>query len=223
MSTPMQQSGYQSQSRFSPAAIGGVVLVHAGLGAVILTMSVVHYIPDVVKPIWAWNIPKEQPKPEPTDARPSETPRGPRVTTSDPTVKMPVPTYGSIVTPTIFPDPGSGGAGTGPLVFDPVPPPPLPQPVMVQARIDSRFASGFQPPYPAAMLRQQREGAVTVRVTIGSDGRVIDVALVSTADPAFFEATRRQALSRWRFVPATRDGVAVSSEKVMTVHFRLTD
>jgi protein TonB len=52
---------------------------------------------------------------------------------------------------------------------------------------------------------------------------VRDVQLVSAPDPAFFDATRAQALKRWRFVPATRDGVPVASEKVMTIQFKLTD
>jgi protein TonB len=45
-----------------------------------------------------------------------------------------------------------------------------------------------------------------VRVTIAPDGRVTSVEQVSATSPAFFQATQRHALSRWRFKPATVDG-----------------
>ena len=34
---------------------------------------------------------------------------------------------------------------------------------------------------------------------------------------------QRHALRKWRFRPATRDGVAVASTKVLTVRFTLND
>ncbi len=220
MSTRIHQSGYQSQSRLSPAAITGVLLVHAGLGAVILTMSAVKAI-DLTEPvIWAWNIPKDQPRPTPKPRPQKPDAREAHVTSVHREISLPdVPDI--TLTPAPIPD-TIGGMGGG-MVIDPVVPPEPSQPVLVQPRADTRFASGFQPPYPAAMLRQQMEGTVTVRVTIGPDGRVLDVALISAADPAFFETTKRQALSRWRFLPGTRDGIAITTEKVMTVHFHLTD
>jgi protein TonB len=40
-------------------------------------------------------------------------------------------------------------------------------------------------------------------------------------DPSFLEATRKQALAKWRFLPATRDGQPVESWREMTVRFEL--
>jgi protein TonB len=62
-----------------------------------------------------------------------------------------------------------------------------------------------------------------VRVTIGPDGRVTSVEEVSATSPAFFQATQRHALSRWRFKPATVDGRPVQSSKVLSVQFKLDD
>ena len=56
---------------------------------------------------------------------------------------------------------------------------------------------------------------------IGTDGRVKQVEVVSTDDPLFADAAERQALRRWRFKPATRDGVPVQSWKQMTVRFEI--
>ncbi|WP_260581590.1 energy transducer TonB [Sphingopyxis sp. PET50] len=60
-----------------------------------------------------------------------------------------------------------------------------------------------------------------VRVLIGTDGRVKQVELVSTDSPGFFEATKRRALAKWRFKPATRGGVPEESWKEMTVRFEI--
>ncbi len=62
-----------------------------------------------------------------------------------------------------------------------------------------------------------------MRVTIDARGRVTAVEMVKASNPIFFEETKRQALKSWRFVAATRDGVAVESVQTMTVHFRLEE
>ena len=56
---------------------------------------------------------------------------------------------------------------------------------------------------------------------IGTDGRVKAVELVSTDSPGFFEETKRRALAKWRFKPATRGGVPEESWQVMTVRFEI--
>lgn len=111
---------------------------------------------------------------------------------------------------------GTGADAGGTAIPDPVP-----NPVMIGAIRDPRFAGAFQPPYPPALERERVEGSARVRVRIGVDGRVISVEDVSSTDPRFFAAAQRQALARWRFRPATRDGVAVESTQVLTVQFRM--
>jgi protein TonB len=127
----------------------------------------------------------------------------------------PIPTTTNILPmqPPIAPLP------TGPA--EPVklaPPPPL-----IGPDIDPRYARDFQPEYPGSEIREGREGTATVRVHIGTDGHVLAVEQLHATSPAFFEATRRQAISKWRFRPASRGGVAEDSWKVMTVHFVLNN
>lgn len=107
-----------------------------------------------------------------------------------------------------------------PVVADPPKPVPLP---LVPAATDPRYAGDFQPQYPSSELRAEREGSVSVRVLIGVEGRVKAVEQVRATSPAFFEATRRQALAKWRFRPATRGGVAEESWKVLNVRFKLDE
>lgn len=118
------------------------------------------------------------------------------------------------------PLPGGAANGTGGAAI--ADPPPVP-PVFAEPSVDPRYARDFQPPYPAEERRLGNAGLVQVRVLIGTDGRVKAIELVSSPGPAFFEVTRRQALGRWRFRPATRDGVPIERWRVMRVNFVLTD
>jgi protein TonB len=119
---------------------------------------------------------------------------------------------------TVLPIDTGIGTGTGTAVEEkPAPPPPL-----IGAVADPRYARDFQPDYPGSEIRGGREGTVSVRVLIGVDGRVKAVEQVSATSQAFFDATRRQALAKWRFKPATRGGVPQESWKVMNVRFELS-
>jgi periplasmic protein TonB len=81
--------------------------------------------------------------------------------------------------------------------------------------------SEMKPPYPASKLLNEEEGAVTVRLTIDQQGRVIAVDPVGRADPAFLDAARRHLLAHWRFKPASEEGRAITSTTVVTLHFQL--
>lgn len=120
----------------------------------------------------------------------------------------------------------TGGVNTGAIPTpprDPIPVPDPPAPVRVDAQIDPRYASALQPQYPAAEQRAGRAGTVVIRVTIGADGRVRSAQRVSATSDLFWAAAERQALTRWRFRPATVDGRPVESTRTMTIHFRIED
>jgi protein TonB len=210
--------------RRSPLGLGGTVAVHALLvGAFLLIPRDVIDVFTPTPPITTYPVPQDPPPPEqtvekpvdqkvPVQPKPSETP-----TVADPLVTLPSgdpPLTGTA-------DSGQR-VDPGPTILLPPADPPR-EPVMVEASIDPRARAAFQPDYPGTMIRQGAEGAVTVRITIGPDGRVTDIAKISATDDRFWLATQRHALRKWRFRPATRDGVAVASTKVLTVRFTLTD
>jgi protein TonB len=95
---------------------------------------------------------------------------------------------------------------------------PRPEPVRVAAAM---IGNNLQPDYPASEQRAQRPGRVVIRVTVGTDGRVIAAERVSATSDAFWEATVRHARRSWRFRPATVDGRPVEAVRTLTVHFRL--
>ncbi len=113
-------------------------------------------------------------------------------------------------------DPGPPSGGT--TVLDPPRPP-----VMVGATVDPRYSDALQPPYPSSEIRAQTEGRLVARVLVGVDGRVKAIEILKTPSKGLSEATRRHALARWRFKPATRDGVPYEDWMTMTLNFRLVD
>jgi periplasmic protein TonB len=214
------------QPRIQPASLGaalalsgvmvlGMVYIAPKVGLAPPPPDSIHVIPihEVPPPP-----PVEPPRPHPKLEKPAPTEPVPA---PKPIVDPPV-NANTIATTTELPPlppPGPigttpGGEGTAAKPIDP------PLPALIDATADPRYAGDFQPPYPAAKQRANEEGRVTVRVLIGVDGRVKAFEGVR-GDSAFIEATRRQALSRWRFRPATRGGVPVESWKTMTVRFEL--
>ncbi|SER74814.1 energy transducer TonB [Sphingobium sp. YR768] len=229
MMTGMGQGGSplgEATSRYgagrkSPLGLGGTVAVHALLIGAFLLMpkEVIQVITS--KPFMGTNIPIPPP-PEPvvekkTDPRIETQPQlREQSTVTDPVIDLPKgdPPF------TATKESGEG-TGIGP-VKPYTPPPPLSEPVLTEPSIDPRALAAFQPDYPGAMIRQGMEGKVTVRVAISAEGRVTAIEKVSASDESFWLATERHAMRKWRFRPATRDGVAVASTKILTVRFTLT-
>lgn len=213
------QGGYIG-SRKSPIGIGGAIAVHALAAGIFLLMPREMIDKIVPKSLVTYAIPMDRPKADPITPAPDKA-RHPLQRSDD--------------TKPFIPDPAVDftldKAAITPGTFDPLPSvqpqfdklvdPPR-TPVFAQALPDPRYARDFQPNYPPSMQRMDMEGSVTVRVKIGADGRVLSVERLSAASDAFWDATRDQALRKWRFRPATRDGAPVESERVMTVHFQIT-
>jgi protein TonB len=113
---------------------------------------------------------------------------------------------------------GSGGAGMD-IPFEAIKI--TPDPVIVGARLNTRYAEQFQPAYPPGQLRLEQEAEVSVRVLVGSDGRVKQIELIDSPQVDFWSATRKQALKKWRFTPATKDGKPFESWMTLKVRFEI--
>jgi periplasmic protein TonB len=212
---------------FSPTSFGAALAVNTAIiGALMFAAPQVMPFEPIVRDFDGYNVPI-LPPPPPVDEvkpKPETKPQDVRETvifTPKPIfdIQQPRPNVASTnVLPDTPPPTGLGTpTGTGEIKVE-VPPPPL----FIAADIDPRFQRAFQPDYPASEIRGEREGKVTVRVRIGTDGRVLAVEQVSATNHAFFNATRSHALARWRFKPATRGGKPEESWKRMTVTFVLT-
>ncbi|MGF7151750.1 protein TonB [Sphingomonas zeicaulis] len=218
----MTADGFLTNKRRSPVSMGAAIAIQGVVLAGLLTMAAPTITDKVPTVMEVFNVDQPTP-PDPIEPVQPQ----PKAPTSQPTTPdriIDAPTLDPVIITDLAPltpIPPGPIVGTGTEPFVPPSPLPTPKPVMVDAMVDPRYAPALQPDYPGAEQRAQIEGKATVRVLIGTDGRVKAVELVSADRPGFFKATEQQALKRWRFKPATRDGVAVESWKQMTVHFRL--
>lgn len=215
-------SGYAAR-RKSPVGIGGAIAVHAVVVGAFLLMPKEIITEFIDPPLTTTNIPLAPPPPENKPQEQAKTPVQPNPL-PEPTAIKPEVTVPIRPTMTGQSEPGIDmGTGHDPVIAPPPPLPRTPEPIFVDATIAPNALGYFQPDYPGAMIRQGQDGSVTVRVTISPEGRVTDIVKLSATDDAFWLATQRHALRKWRFRPATRDGMAVSSSKTLTVRFTLTD
>lgn len=223
----MAEAGFLEQKRIRPGAVTVVALMHgAALAALLLAKP--EFIRETFTSTEVTQIEiKEPPPPEPQPQR--EPVRQQRTTwTPTPNPPMPVPTPLPAPDQPLVPVPDlgsrAGSEDVGGLPNLPAADPPRPEPAPAPVRIDATMISGdLQPPYPASEQRAEREGSVVIRVTIGSNGRVIATEKVRATSDAFYETTERHARARWRFRPATVDGRPVEARKTLTVHFRLDE
>lgn len=228
MNEQLIDGGYLAKRNFNPASFGAAAIVNGTILALLLGMAA-----DIIPvpgedPIVVTTVPTKPPettiKPDPEKATkdPAEIKdspltippvEGPRINTEN---------RARVETAEALPPPLPPLGGTQGPEIAPLPPPPQPYvPVKTGSSIDPRYRSVFQPEYPPGMIRAEREGSVTVRVLIGTDGRVKAVEAVRADDEAFLKATREHALRKWRFKPATEDGIAVESWREMTVRFEM--
>lgn len=217
----MTSTGFYEQKTLRPGGLVLVVALHAAaLGGLLLVKTTYDRVrPEIIDMI---PIPPDRPPP-PDEPPPPERREAqqPSVIDTVPPIVPTQPQGPTVEDPPLPPLPPSTGPIGDPVEYAGTPVLPPPPPVRVEAQVDPRFARDLQPPYPPREESAEHEGVVRVRVTIGTDGRVKAIEQVSATNGNFWEATRRHALARWRFRPATLDGRPVESTKLMNVYFRI--
>ncbi len=212
------------RTRPSPASLGGALFINGlmVLGIIFAAPHVADKVAD--SPTLIDFIPQPPPKPDPAVEKPKANPDpgavakrlilppAPRVNSKS---ENDAQTETGLSDEAILPPLPPGG---GAIIEKP---PVRIEPVFKNAAIHPKYRDVLQPDYPPGLIRQEIEGIVTLRVLIGTDGRVKAVEPVRFDDEGFLEVTRAQALRKWRFLPATRDGVPVESWREMTVRFQI--
>ncbi len=75
------------------------------------------------------------------------------------------------------------------------------------------------PKYPQLAIKQRIDGEVILYAIIRKDGHVDSIQVVRSVDPQL-DQNAMEALSRWEFRPATREGQPVELEAVIHIPFR---
>ncbi|MCK7592593.1 TonB family protein [Pseudomarimonas salicorniae] len=79
------------------------------------------------------------------------------------------------------------------------------------------------PTYPEAAIAAGQEGVVLLRVLVAADGRPERIEVERATLPGVFDAAAREAVAKWTFNPATRDGLAVSAWSQVPICFSLDE
>lgn len=75
--------------------------------------------------------------------------------------------------------------------------------------------------YPSAAMRARQAGWVVVAFTVDADGSTSDVKVVDANPRHVFDRAAIDAVARYEFKPAMKNGVAVSSIKQQRIEFKL--
>ena len=108
------------------------------------------------------------------------------------------------------------------------PPPPPPAPVAPMAPSAPIAANGSDTPipvsqpaprYPPEALRRNAGGTVRVLVTVATNGSVDRLELAESSGNRYLDRAAMEAVRRWRFQPAVRDGQPVVADVVVPIVF----
>ncbi|GAB2556058.1 energy transducer TonB [Rhodanobacter koreensis] len=86
---------------------------------------------------------------------------------------------------------------------------------------DAVLLKGADPTYPPSALRSHQSGWVMLSFSIGPDGRTDDIRVVDSQPRHVFDRAATDAVHRYRFKPAMKDGVAVSATRQLKIEFNL--
>jgi len=82
-------------------------------------------------------------------------------------------------------------------------------------RVDAANIRRVEPFYPDEAMRSGFEGVVTVEFTVDETGRVVDPEIRASIPGGVFDNAVLRAVGRWRYEPATIDGVPARREGVV--------
>lgn len=206
----------QSMSGNKITAIVIVALIHVFVGYALVTGLAYEAYKKAVQKVTTVDIkeeePKEEPPPPPPEKKQDVAPPPPVA----PPVKINVATTPpDIQTVRIAPPPAPPVVVAGPPIVAPPAPPAPPAPKGATSAAQPRGNPGSwatDADYPQRALREERAGTTGFRVTVGTDGRVVDCQVTSSSgSPDLDDATCKNVTRRARFKPALENGTPVQS------------
>lgn len=84
-----------------------------------------------------------------------------------------------------------------------------------------QLLSATKPRYPESARRNNIEGTAVVGLTIGTDGRVSSAWLEDSSGNSAMDEAAVEEVYNWRFVPAKRNGAAITVNSRVPVVFQL--
>ncbi|WP_232491717.1 energy transducer TonB [Novosphingobium kaempferiae] len=214
----------QQMSTNKVVALVIVALIHVFVGYALVTGLAYEAAKKVINKVTTVDIKEEKPKEEePPPPPPKEdTPPPPIVAPPPPINIAPAPPpVQTVITPPPAP----------PVVIQtaappPAPPPPPPGPSKargVKPKGQGSWAARIQSNYPTRAAREEREGRVGVRVTVGPDGKVSACSVSGSSGSPDLDEAACDGMQRYaRFDPALdADGNPISSSYQTAIVYKL--
>jgi len=91
-----------------------------------------------------------------------------------------------------------------------------------EPRFDAAYLANPRPAYPPVSRQLGEQGKVILRVRVGADGSPRRVELERSSGYPRLDRAAREAVERWRFVPARRGDTPVEATVLVPVAFSLS-
>ena len=163
--------------------------------------------PAAPQPVVAPPVPTQPSKPQPTPAKPTPTPRQVIAVAAEATAS-----------PANFTVPAPVAAPSAPVAAAPSQPAPA---VVTAARFNAAYLNNPEPKYPPLSRRLGEEGKVLLKVRVLADGNPASVDLEKSSSFDRLDEAAKQAVARWRFIPAKRGDEAIEASVIVPIVFRL--
>lgn len=160
--------------------------------------------------------PKPQPvrKPPPPKAAPAK-PAEPVLTRSATALASSEPEPAPAIA-----EPPPAAPAPAPAAAPPAPAAPAPAAV-VAARFDADYLNNPAPAYPPLSRRMREEGKVMLRVLVTTDGLPGSIEVARSSGSERLDDAARNAVRRWRFVPARQGERAIEASVLVPIIFKL--
>ena len=213
----------QKMSSGRITAIVIVALLHALLGYAFVTGLAYNVVKKVAEDLKTFDVEEEPPPPEeePPPPPPDQPLEPPPVVSPPPIVRTNV--LQPPIVQTVREAPPPQMTVTAPPAPPPAPPaPPKPKVAATKASLRSGSIEN-DTDYPAAALRNEEQGTVGVRLSIGTDGRVASCSISSPSGSSSLDSTTCRLIQRrFRYTPAKdSDGNPVADTIVQRVTWKI--
>lgn len=111
------------------------------------------------------------------------------------------------------------GTATPPAITTP-PPPPVAVAPSGETR-DVQLVRAVKPQYPSVAARRRDEGWVEVEFAVMPDGTIANARVVESQPPRIFDRAAIDAVQRWTFNPALRNGQPVQATLRRRIEFKM--
>jgi protein TonB len=125
--------------------------------------------------------------------------------------------------PATFSLPSPAPVPGAPVAPSTVPPTGPPAAVVSAARFNVAYLNNPEPRYPSLSRRLGEQGKVLLKVKVSAEGLAVAVDLEKSSNFERLDEAARQAVARWRFIPAKRGDEAIEASVIVPIVFRLDE